>query len=175
MSKKGPKPGNARSRLKTHHKSQMGRSKNRSQSRIDAKLDRGESFKHNHNRGIIDRVKPYPEMVKEYSSPTIITPSRANPGAVKAGSGLVHIIVQFPATVDRKAGAARICIGFRVTMMDGSSWFYHFKFGTWTRTIGVKKDSFGSTTKLFATMAHCKPLLDVLSSEFVTLTKPEKK
>jgi len=163
---KNPKAGKARSRLKTHMKSQMRRSQSRQIDRLIDKLDRDETIKHHHNRQVVDRVKQH-ELVKEYGPKSIITPLRHVPaGAIKKESGIVKILIDTPPNAEGKCGKARITIGFKVVMMDGSSWLYHFRFRTWTRhSSNGSKESYGSWRKVVAEMGHCKPLIDVLSTE----------
>jgi len=69
--------------------------------------------------------------------------------------------------------------GIRIEFADGTKWFYHFKFQTWTRTEqgAFKLDHFGNSTKergedvktrfgkdpkLQRELAHCPKLIEAL-------------
>lgn len=173
---RNPKAGKARCRLKTHMKSQMRRSHDRKSSQLLRKLDNDGVITHHHTRQIIDRVKPYPEMVKVYGGTKVLIPLKAIPqSAIKKESKLVYIVIDVPARGDQKAGKARVTIGFKVTMMDRSGWLYHFRFHTWTQhKVNGTKESFGSSKSLLAKMGHCKPLMAVLSSELLANTQEKK-
>lgn len=163
------KAGKARCRLKTHKKSQMGRSQTRKMDRFMRKLDNGGTVTHHHTRQIIDRVKRGPELVKTYSAERALEPTKAIPlWAQKKESHIQKILAQFKELDAKgKQKSAMIEIGLRIVMMDGSSWLYHFRFHTWTRTNkdGITKDSFGTTKSLLRQMGHCQPLVNTLLKE----------
>lgn len=103
-------------------------------------------------------------------------------GAVATKSNVALTFVTDKETKETR----RVTLGVRIAMADGSSWFYHRRFHTWTRTLpGLpkfdrlgrvvsvgpeRKERFGTTAELKRAMGHCPNLIAALLNEVESLS-----